>query len=120
MLIAHAQQAISHMLSSPHLGECVRSLSELIERPGQHGRARLMAGQQEGLNLVAQLCLQRGTPCAALGLQHSHSPFSMLYIARHYIALHLPVSVCGTAQTRHINLWISGWTSAILSMEIVS
>ncbi len=45
-----------------HPLEGVRVLRELVQRPGQHGRTRLVAGQQEGLKFRAQLQLHRGAP----------------------------------------------------------
>ncbi len=42
-----------------------RRLAHLVHAPGEHGRAGLVARQQEGLDLVAQLRLERAVPRGA-------------------------------------------------------
>jgi len=56
-----------------HAREGFRMAHELVQRPGEHCGAGLVARQQERLDLEAQLRLQRGIVCAARGLRPRRS-----------------------------------------------
>mmetsp|Transcript_3124 Transcript_3124/g.8247 ORF Transcript_3124/g.8247 Transcript_3124/m.8247 type:complete len:401 (+) Transcript_3124:1915-3117(+) len=74
-----------------HLAQDVGVLAQLKAAPRQHGSAGFVACQQEGLDLVAQLSLQRFIPCLARFLDGVHDPVQdVLARAQHTFLTRLP------------------------------